>query len=51
MSDSRKKGKPIGMADAWIAAVAVMFDIPLVTHNRKHFEDVEVLKIISETAS
>lgn len=47
-NDSFKKGKPINVADAWVAAVAVMFDIPLVTHNRKHFENVENLKIVSE---
>lgn len=47
-SDARKKGRPIETADAWVAAVALMFDIPLVTHNRKHFENVEGLKIISE---
>lgn len=47
-NDARKKGRPIETADAWVAAVALMFDIPLVTHNRKHFENVEGLKIISE---
>lgn len=48
MSDARKKGRPIDKADAWIASVALMFDIPLVTHNRKHFENVTGLQIISE---
>lgn len=38
--NARKKGTPIETADAWIAAVALMFDIPLVTHNRKHFENI-----------
>ncbi len=47
--DARKKGKPILTADAWVAASALMFDVPLVTHNRKHFENVESLKIISES--
>ena len=49
MSDAKKKGKLIETADAWVASVAVMFDISLVTHNRKHFENVENLKIISES--
>ena len=49
MSDAKKKGKPIETADAWVASVAIMFDIPLVTHNRKHFENIENLKIISES--
>ncbi len=48
-SDARKKGRPIDTADAWVASVALLFDIPLVTHNRKHFENVENLKIISES--
>lgn len=47
-NDAHQKGRPIETADAWIAAVALMFDIPLVTHNRKHFENVVDLKIISE---
>lgn len=48
MSDARKKGRPIDTADAWIASAALLFDIPVVTHNRKHFERVENLQIISE---
>ncbi len=48
-SDAHRKARPIETADAWIAAVALMFDVPLVTHNRKHFENVESLKIISES--
>lgn len=47
-NDGFKKGRPIATADAWVAAVALMFDIPLVTHNRKHFQNVRDLKIISE---
>ena len=47
--NAQKKGRPIGTADAWVAAAALMFDVPLVTHNRKHFENVESLKFISET--
>ena len=47
-SDAHKKGNPIDTADAWIASVALLFDVPLVTHNRRHFENVTDLKIISE---
>ncbi len=47
-SDAYRKGRPIGTADAWVAAVALMFDVPLVTHNRKHFQNVSGLQIISE---
>ena len=47
-SESRKSGKPVATEDAWIAAVALMFDIPLVTHNRKHFQNINGIKIVSE---
>ncbi len=47
-SDAHKYGNPIETADAWVASVALMFDIPLVTHNRRHFENVKNLKLISE---
>lgn len=47
-SYARRKGKPIETADAWVAAVALMFDVPLVIHNRKHFANVKHLQIISE---
>ena len=48
-SDAHRKGRPIEAADAWVAAVALTFDVPLVTHNRKHYENVASLKIISES--
>ena len=48
-NDAHKKGRPIDTADAWVASVALMFDIPLVTHNRRHFEAFENLQIISES--
>jgi tRNA(fMet)-specific endonuclease VapC len=47
-SYAHKKGRPIDTADAWVASVALLFDIPLVTHNRRHFETVENLQIVSE---
>jgi tRNA(fMet)-specific endonuclease VapC len=48
-SEAHRKGRPIETADAWIAAVALLFDVPLVTHNRKHFENIRDLQIISES--
>lgn len=42
------KGHPIAYADAWIAATAMAYKVPLITHNRKHFEGVAGLKVISE---
>lgn len=47
-SDAHRKGRPIETADGWVAAVALMFDIALVTHNRRHFENIKNLQIISE---
>jgi tRNA(fMet)-specific endonuclease VapC len=40
----RKKGRPIGDADTWIAAVAVARRATLVTHNKKHFDQIEGLE-------
>jgi predicted nucleic acid-binding protein len=48
-SDAHKYGNPIDTADAWVASVALLFDIPLVTNNRRHFENVRNLQIISES--
>ncbi|MCI0663107.1 MAG: PIN domain-containing protein [Acidobacteria bacterium] len=44
------KGRPIAYADAWIAATAIVYKVPLITHNRKHFEGIAGLKVISESA-
>jgi tRNA(fMet)-specific endonuclease VapC len=49
MRDARKFGNPIGTAEARVAAVALLFDIPLVTNNRRHFANVKNLQIISES--
>jgi tRNA(fMet)-specific endonuclease VapC len=43
-----RQGRPISHNDAWIAACALRFDAPLITHNRKDFEAVPDLQIISE---
>ena len=34
--------------DRWIAARAIHHDIPLVSHNRRHFQGIPKLKLISE---
>lgn len=46
---ARRHGRPIGAADAWIAATALLQNVPLVTHNRTHYIGVEGLTIISES--
>lgn len=43
------RGHPMAVADSWIAATALRHKIPVVTHNRKHFEHVPGLIIISES--
>ena len=42
------KGRPIQPGDAWIAATAIRHNLPLVTHNRGHFQHVSGLTVISE---
>lgn len=47
----KRKGRPIALHDAWIAACALRHGVPLVTHNRKDFEDIDGLTVISEVAA
>lgn len=47
-SEVMKSGHHIDTADCWIAATARLHDIPLLTHNRSHFEHVSGLTTISE---
>ncbi|MCY7346843.1 MAG: PIN domain-containing protein [Pyrinomonadaceae bacterium] len=49
MNSARKNGKPISAADAWVASTALILNVPLISHNRKHFVGVDGLTIISET--
>jgi tRNA(fMet)-specific endonuclease VapC len=41
------KERSMAPADAWIAATAIAYRVPLITHNRKHFEGLAGLKVIS----
>ena len=41
----RRKGRPTGEVDALIASVAVAHGATLVTHNTKHFEQIEGLAL------
>ncbi len=47
-TEARRKGKPIQPSDAWIAATAILYDLPLVTHNPDDFVGVAGLTVISE---
>jgi tRNA(fMet)-specific endonuclease VapC len=46
---ARRNGRRIECADAWIAATAVLHNIPLVTHNTSDYAGVDGLEVISET--
>jgi tRNA(fMet)-specific endonuclease VapC len=42
-----RRGHPVSDPDAWIAATAVRYEVPLVTHNARHFLHVEGLEVIT----
>jgi tRNA(fMet)-specific endonuclease VapC len=44
----RAIGNPISPEDAWIAATALHYDIPLVTHNPADFENIKDLTIVTK---
>ncbi len=43
-----KRGRPISVGDAWIAATALAYEVPLVTHNPRDFKNVPDLVLISK---
>lgn len=47
-AEAKKLGKPVAVGDAWIAATALTYSIPLITHNPKHFSNISGLKVITE---
>ena len=47
----RQRGRPIQTADAWIAATALLYEVPLITHNRRDYEGIAGLELISEPSS
>jgi tRNA(fMet)-specific endonuclease VapC len=42
-------GRRTECADAWIAATAMLYDAPLVTHNRKDYLGVPGLSVVSHS--
>lgn len=42
-------GRVVHTNDLWIAVCAIRHSLPLVTHNRKHFEGIPGLVVISES--
>lgn len=46
-ANQQKVGRVISPQDAWIAATAIHYDLPLVTHNVKDFREVLDLRLIT----
>jgi len=44
---ARRRGRPIATSDAWIAATAILLDVPLLALNAADFETQPGLKVIS----
>ncbi|HEV8638331.1 MAG TPA: PIN domain-containing protein [Chloroflexota bacterium] len=49
MDNARRQGRPIAVGDAWVAATALLFGLPLVTHNHRHYAGVDGLVVVSES--
>jgi len=43
---SKRKARPIATADAWIAATAIRYQIPLITLNHRDFNFIDDLELI-----
>ena len=46
-ADARAMGRPMSPQDAWIAATALALDTPLATNNRRDFEHVQKIRLLS----
>ncbi len=44
---AKRKGRPINTADAWIAASALYYRVPLITNNRKDYSMIDGLGLLS----
>jgi predicted nucleic acid-binding protein len=47
MVEARSQGRRIEVADAWIAATALLYDAPLVTNNPGDYVGVATIKLLS----
>ena len=45
--EEKRHGRVMAVGDAWIAATALAYSIPLVTHNYKDFKNVSGLTVIT----
>jgi tRNA(fMet)-specific endonuclease VapC len=46
---ARRNGRPIQVADAWIAATAMALNVPRITNNRDDYAGVENLPLLPQT--
>ncbi len=44
---ARRNGRPIQTADAWIAASALHYQVPLITNNRDDYSSIDGLALLS----
>ena len=44
----RRTGRQIAPHDAWVAATAIYLNVPLVTHNAGHYQEVPDLQVLTE---
>ena len=44
---AKRKGRPIQSADAWIAASALHYQVPLITNNRSDYSMIDSLDLLS----
>jgi tRNA(fMet)-specific endonuclease VapC len=44
---AKRRGRPIQTADAWIAASALHYQVPLITNNRDDYSSVDGLALLS----
>lgn len=42
------RSQPMSLADSWIAASALQYRMPLVTHNSRHFKSVPGLTVVTD---
>lgn len=49
-TESARKGRPIGVADAWIAATSLVLRAPLVTNNPSDYHHLDNLQLVSAAA-
>jgi len=48
---AERKQQPISVGDAWIAATAIAYHLPLLTNNGKHFQNIMGLNLLQAQSS